>query len=422
MISRGQFHSKTHFFLALLVAFCLPIARLTPIFIVALVINWVLEGDFKNKFKTVLQNKFACLFIGFYLLHIIGLIYTQDMASGLFDIQVKSSLLIFPLIICSRPFDVRQTTLVFYALIAGALTSSLILLSVASYHYFVFGEHLFFYGEFSILTHPSYLSMYLNVVMLWIMIDLSHEKERTSLPIVFSVFLLLFFSVIIFLLSSKMGLFNLLLIYIGFFLYFIISRKKYLLGVLGIIAVVFSIYLAIRYVPDVTNRVKRSISAFTSPGIDHTESESTAVRLLVWKAARVVISENPLLGVGTGDVKNELMKEYSKEGLTGALEHKLNTHNAFYQVFAALGIIGFISLVAVFIVPLVASFKSVHIMYSLFLLLVILNFLTESMLETQAGVMFYAFFNSILCFCGFAGLQKRFLKKRNNLDENSGKI
>ena len=111
-----------------------------------------------------------------------------------------------------------------------------------------------------------------------------------------------------------------------------------------------------------------------------------------------MISENLLVGVGTGDAKDALMKEYTKRGMTGAIEHDLNAHNEFYQVFVAIGIIGFVLLLSNLYFPLIFAFKNGNLVYLLFLIIIILNFLPESMLETQAGVMFFAFFNSLLCF------------------------
>ncbi|MCX6295904.1 MAG: hypothetical protein NTX97_07530, partial [Bacteroidetes bacterium] len=101
-MNRIQFHTKAHFYLALMIAFCLPIARFTALFIALLLLNWLIEGDFKNKFKIVSNNKLAVLFISFYLMHLVGMFYSQNIDFGLFDIQVKFSLLVLPLILVNR--------------------------------------------------------------------------------------------------------------------------------------------------------------------------------------------------------------------------------------------------------------------------------------------------------------------------------
>ena len=171
-----------------------------------------------------------------------------------------------------------------------------------------------------------------------------------------------------------------------------------MIGLAGLGIIAISIFVVMNYVPAISDRINRALDAVTNANPNETEVESTAVRLLVWKAAVQVISDNLIIGTGTGDSKDELMAEYKTRGMTGALAHELNAHNEFLQVFVSLGIIGFVLLLGNLYFPLFFAFKEGNIIYLLFLLIISLNFLTESMFETQAGVMFYAFFNSLLCF------------------------
>lgn len=399
-MDRKKFHIQAHYYLTIMIAFCLPFVRPTPIFISLLLLNWLIEGDLKNKMQAVFANKFALFFIGFFMIHVIGLAYTQNMDAGLFDLQVKLSLLVFPFILVSRPFATEQIKKMFIAFIIGGIICSLIMLVRAIYTYYVFSENNFFYQAFSFFVHPSYLSMYFNFSIAWLMLMIFKRPTNLSrTSIIASVLIILFFSFIIVLLSSKMGLIAMVFIYLGFMIYFIISTKKYLMGIVGLFLICAAVFSVFRFVPAIEGRVNAVIVALSSSNDNPGEEESTAVRMLVWSAANKVISENLLLGVGTGDAKAELLKEYEKEGLKGAISHKLNAHNEFYQVFVSIGLIGFIVFLVSLFLPLVSAFKTSNAIYILFLLIIITNFFPESMLETQAGVMFYAFFNSLLCFC-----------------------
>ncbi len=398
-MTKQELHTKAHYILALLIAFTLPFARLTALFIALMLLNWLIEADFKNKLSKIASNKFALLFIAFYSLHLIGLLFTQNLNAGLFDIQVKLSLLFFPLMIVSRPFDKEKTKNIFSAMIIGIIISSLILLSIASYTYFTKSLIRFFYQEFSLLVHPSYISMYINVCIAWLLLNIYNERykeTRFSRTIVLVV--IAFLSFVNILMSSKMGLLTMIIIFVSFLVYYVIKEKKYLIGLFGIATIVVLSFSAMKLFPEMAGRINRSIDAIAHPTTNESESESTAVRFLIWGAANNVIAENFILGVGTGDAKDALIVEYEKLGMKGALEHKLNAHNEFYQVFISLGLIGFIFLILSLILPLFFAIKTNNGIYILFLVIVILNFLPESMLETQAGVMFYAFFNSLLCF------------------------
>lgn len=393
-------HTKAHYYLSLLIAFTLPLGKLTAVFIALLLLNWLLEGDFKNKGQALKQSKLAFVFIGFYILHFLGLIYTANQSSGWFDMEVKMSLFVFPLVYSTRSLTQKQLGKVFYALIAGGILASFIMLSVATYIYFKQDLIKFFYEEFSILIHPSYLSMYLNVASAWLIIQLLNGSFQKRYQVILAAVIVFFFAGINVLLSSKMGMLSMMLMFIIFLVYYVINRRKFLLGIAGILLIIAGIVAVAKYLPDVSRRIQRLVDAVTNSHPDKNETESSAVRLLVWKAANNVIEQHVVLGVGTGDSKDELMKEYEKEGLTGALEHKLNTHSAYYQVFVSLGLIGLLTLLANLFLPFIEAVKNKNSIYIAFLLLILFNFVPEAMLETQAGVIFYAFFNAVICFCG----------------------
>ncbi|CAN5339970.1 hypothetical protein BH10BAC1_BH10BAC1_18350 [soil metagenome] len=398
-MNKKGFHIKAHYILALFIAFTLPFARFTAIGISLMLLNWLIEADFKNKFSQIASSKFALLFLAFFIWHLMGLFYTQNMDAGWFDIQVKLSLFIFPLVICSRPFDAKQIKNFFFAMILGIILSSLALLSIATYTYFTTTLIRFFYQEFSLLVHPSYISMYINVCISWLLLSVFRgEFKGTRFNNFLAILVVTFLSFINVLLSSKMGLITMVFVFIGFIIYYIVNRKKYIIGVASILLLAGSIFLAMKLFPEMAGRVTRSITAISNPPSNPADTESTAVRFFLWGAANQVISEHLIFGTGTGDSKDVLLKEYEKRGMTGAKEHKLNTHSEYYQVFVTIGLIGFILLIACLLFPLFKAFTSSNVIYILFLLIIILNFFPESMLETQAGVIFYAFFNSVLCF------------------------
>ena len=401
-LKKQNIHRKAHFYISLLIAFFLPLARFVPLFIFLLLLNWLIEGDFKNKFKTITASKFALLFCFFYILHLIGLLYTANLKSGSFDIQVKLSLFIFPVLFASRPLERTQLKPLFLALLAGGITSSFILLTRAIVTYFSTGENIFFYESFSaILIHPSYLAMYLNLVIAWVIIQLYYYQNVFGLfSKSISIAMILYFSFILVLLSSKLGLLTLALIYLISFIHY--SRRNHIIGIAGLLLIVAIGLGIIKFVPEIKDRVKTAVAALTTSQTNSTDTESTAVRLLIWKAANQVIADHLLIGTGTGDSKDELIKEYERRGMTGAIHNRLNAHNEYYQVFVSIGLTGFIIFFMQLFWPLAVSVKNKTSVYTAFLLIVALNFLTESMLESEAGVLFYAFFNSVLCFTYFS--------------------
>jgi O-antigen ligase len=229
----------------------------------------------------------------------------------------------------------------------------------ATYLYFSIGENDFFYENLSsYLIHPSYFSMYLNVAIAWLAINVSlnnFEGKRFSNGI--AVLIIVLFSGMILMLSSKLGIITMVLLYVGLIIYYIIHKRKYMIGIAGLGIIAISIFVVMNYVPAISDRINRALDAVTNANPNETEVESTAVRLLVWKAAIQVVSDNLIIGTGTGDAKDELMAEYKTRGMTGALAHELNAHNEFLQVFVSLGIIGFVLLLGNLYFPLFFAFK-----------------------------------------------------------------
>lgn len=63
-----------------------------------LLANWLVEGDFKRKSQVIKTSKVLWVMSGFYLLHLIGLLWTSDFAYAANDLKIKLPLLWFPLL------------------------------------------------------------------------------------------------------------------------------------------------------------------------------------------------------------------------------------------------------------------------------------------------------------------------------------
>ena len=114
-----------------------------------------------------------------------------------------------------------------------------------------------------------------------------------------------------------------------------------------------------------------------------------------------------MFGTTAGDANDKLVEAYEREGLAGALRKKLNAHNQFLQTFIGTGIIGFILLLLMTVGSLIYGFMKKNYILALFSILMIFNFLVESMLQAQAGFVFFAFFFCILTQYNFHKLNKQ---------------
>jgi O-antigen ligase len=409
-----DFHRKTYIVLFYLLLFFLPNYRFIIPYIISLIIlNWLVEGRFRKKIQYLnssVDRRKKLSFASLYLIYLIGLLYTTNfngLEGGLFDVQVKLSIVVFPLIFSTLPpgtlKKISRTSLSRFYL-AGCLTAMMICFVLALIKHLNTGsKHEFYYTFISIFLHPSYFSMYLNlaivITLYYIFLDKSKSLKINSALLILFLLALVIFNI---LLSSKAGFIGMILIFSLFLIYMVFWKKMFLISTIFGVAAFITIYFFSIILPYNTmrmNTVKVVVKA--EPPTEPTEGESSMERLIVWQSGWEIIKKNFVFGIGTGDVRNELVKKYREKGYTYAMDLRLNAHSQFIETFIALGLFGLIVLLLNIFIPMFFAFKNQDHIYFFFLILIAFNFLFESMLQTQAGTVFYGFVNVLLFSTGW---------------------
>lgn len=131
---------------------------------------------------------------------------------------------------------------------------------------------------------------------------------------------------------------------------------------------------------------------YSSYRIDGNPSgHSVFQRFEFWKAACGIIKEHPIMGVGTGDVKEAYELQYEKMNTKLDENHRLRGHNQYLTMWVTYGIFGFLFFIVVVFYPMFNGARKDKL-FMAFTIIAAMSFLTEDTLETQAGVMFFAFF------------------------------
>ena len=391
------------YYLLLILSFCLPLnKKVLPYIIICIILNWFIRWNFRLNFIPIFKSKNILLFISFFLLYVVGILYSHDLNYAADDILLKLSLFIFPIVLfISSEYSFDKIKSILLAFISGCFVACIGCLIHSTISYYQTHDLIaFFYGNLSIIHHPGYFSMYLTFVNSLLIFHTFLKQSRPSTRNIFLLsILIVFFSLFIILLNSKTGIFSSLWIFFISLIYFFIGNKRYLMLIGSMLSILLFFLLIYHFfINPVNPRFAKPQEMFQNKSevIDKTTTESSSVRVLIWQAATEIIKDNFIFGVGTGDVKDVLLEKYKEQGMTGAYKEKLNAHNQFLQTFIALGLPGITLLLSSFIFPIVLAFKKKNFIYISFLVIVFINFLTESMLETIAGVLFYAFFNSLL--------------------------
>jgi O-antigen ligase len=393
--------------LPLLIAFFLPFGINYAIFIILWSVSFFAFDDVKLGLKRAFKNKWSYILIGFFFLHAFGYFFSQNKSDALTAIEIKLSFLAFPILLFASNYNELQVKKIVISFVSACILVSFMCLFRAFYLYLFQDTNAFFYSEFSYFMHPSYFAMYLIFAQLIVMLFYSKWLSHLSYLNVKIGFISFLFLVSIFLCSSKMGLITAFLL-LPITLFIILFNKGYKKVIIALIlGLVLGISIAYKLFPSPFERLKVAFKVTASAEtIDKTDAESTAVRILIWKESVKLIKQNILFGTTVGDANDKLIQAYEKEGLTGALIKKLNAHNQFLQTFIGTGIIGFILLLIMTIGALIYGFLKKNYLLVLFSILISFNFLVESMLQAQAGFIFFVFFLCILLKYNFYKLTK----------------
>lgn len=347
-------------------------------------VNWKIRKHYFQKRKHYIFS-----FTSLYLFSLIGMFYTLNIQEGLFDLEVKLSLLLVPLfVLTSNIINKYNVYSIVKTFIWGVALSLVIQYILATLSYYELGNtDVFFYALFSYFHHPSYFAMYTNFAIASLLVLIFHYRNRPQLR---HFFLLGFLVISVYQLSSRAGFLTLIALLIYAFVYIIFPRlewKKLLFALTGTIIVsVAIVYPIAKY----TNAI-RMVDVSTS-------KSSSGVRLAMWKSAVPLMMAHPILGVGTGDANRELQQRFATDGVVRAVRDNLNAHNQFIQTQTALGLFGSLFLLFGMLWPTWRSIKKGRIIMPLFIGVLLINFLTESMLNTQAGVIYFALLNSVVFF------------------------
>lgn len=359
-------------------------------------LGWLLEGKLLEKFRSLLQNKFALLFISLYLAYLLSTIYSQNKTQAGFDAQLKLSLLLFPLVLGTAiELNRKHCITILKAFVIGCLVSIALCLIHATYYTQTTEENHFLYDKLSIFVQVGYYAMYLTLAAILIVFDWTTRVKSFSL---LHLTALLAISIMLVLLSARAQLLAFLLILPVFGYIFLKERIGQLKALVITLGSIIGFILIMAAQPETRTRIESIYTDFTKKDIDRHSPylHGLNTRLLLWEIGRNIIAENPLIGVGVGDVEDELLFRAKAQDYPAIFNKELNFHNQFYQTAVGIGLVGLLIFLAHLIWPMVVAAKENMTVYMAFVALIIISALTESIFERQAGVIFFAFFNSLL--------------------------
>lgn len=125
---------------------------------------------------------------------------------------------------------------------------------------------------------------------------------------------------------------------------------------------------------------------------------SISMRVEYLKTASHIIKDSFWIGIGTGNIVEAYEKAYIELGSKLEPRFQRRTHNQYITFLICFGVIGLTYFIFSLFYPVLVYPNQFKKLYVVFILIVALSMLTEDTIETQVGVTFFAFFNSLFLF------------------------
>lgn len=323
------------------------------------------------------------------LIYSIGLLNTSNMDYGVGFLTKNLSFIAFPLVFFSLGNYIDREKLFKYFLIGLTLTNAyLIYLFI---YYFNFGTKFYMIVTTDVY-HSTYLGMY-NLFAYWICIYFINKKSKKSF-VLFSIF----FMISAILVSARIVFILAILSVCVTMLFMLKSNIKRITAVILTGLITATIVVA---VPSIKQKFSQFLE-IEQIGFDKNNYQSISSRFGKIEASLEVIKKNPWFGTGTGDMIDELVEEYREMNFVMGFKYRYNPHNQFLDNIVRNGLIGgCISLIILYIWPIVVSVRNKDFLLLAFILIISCVSLTESILDVHKGITFYVFFITLLMHSNF---------------------
>ena len=395
----GSFNlDKTYQYLLIALAFLLPLTVFGGnLIIVIIVILWLISGDYKSKFNQIINTKLLLASIVFFCLHVIGLLWTEDLEWGLHIIhKMWYFLLLYPILytIVKR----EHINLYVYAFLLAILIT-VVLSYLVWFEIIPPFKNALVENPTPFMSHVSYnpiIGFAIYLVGHKILFDNNLSKLKLFLYSFFAVSM----SINMFITAGRAGhVMFFVMIAILTLQYFNYKKYKKIKSLLIISIMIPAIFLTAYHTSkQFSDRFDETITNIVKFSENTNKKNSVGQRLTYTINSWEVIQKNPLFGSGTGDFR----VEYTRVNIVNSpeLPNTHNPHNMYLLILTQLGLLGLVSLMSIFYYQIKLSFYASNkfirdVGFTLPILFLVIM-LSDSYLLGHYTTLMFVFFSSFL--------------------------
>ena len=342
---------KTYQYLLIFLGFLLPLTVFGANFVIVFICCiWLISGNYKTKLNLIFSSKLMLASLLFFGLHVVGMLWTEDLQWGLHIIhKMWYFFLLWPILFTL----VKKDYIKYYV---GAFLLAITFTEILSYlvWFEIIPEfrHAKIWNPTPFMSHISY-----NPILAFAIYLISHQVlfqdklSKLKRYIYFS--LAITMSINMFITGGRAGhVMYFVMLSILIFQYFNYKKIRSLILIMIVIPSVF--YTAYQSSDIFNKRVDMAVENT----LNYSENKGSSVgRRITWAInSWDIIKKNLIIGVGTGDLPSEYKK--INQINSPELPNINNPHNMYTLVLIQLGLLGFFSFFSIFYYQIKLSFRS----------------------------------------------------------------
>lgn len=344
--------------------------------------------------KGIWKGKLVLLSVLYYACYIVAWIRFPDDTRTQFALQQKAAFLLIPPLIyllVSNAEKVWKSGV--WGMISGTLFTLLFCFGHAVIRYnAIHDNRVFFYHNYvsPLAANAIYISVFTLVAMVFVIRKLGEANGRKTKIALLAA--LLFLLINLLLLSSKTLIVTGVIILAYYGHEAMQSRKLKAIiysSLLGIVTLLLTTNNQIRE-RFLTIKWQQSSTALKQENYSNTNFDGLDLRLLLWRMGNELVAEKDawLSGLGGRHYQYALNEKIKNYQLYHGYQN-IDFHNQYMESFVGFGIPGLLIFLTLLIYLLVFSIQNARKDLLILCMIFFISFLTESLLENQAGILLF---------------------------------
>lgn len=387
--SFSQRVQQINFCCMLLLAFFLPLSTsVISVLACLILLGWVVDGRLVEKLTEVSKNGVCLAVLAYIALMVAGLLWSDDLQSGLAFIAKRWKFMLMPLFMTLIVYSKRR----WY--IAAFLAGMTVAMSITYLAWF----DLIHYADVTPqhITKKTFHVVY-NPLLAIAIYMLAHELFWGKISGIFKWLGFVLLGVMVFNMFITEGRAGQLVFFVLIVLFLLQKfRKNLLVAVCGaalLLPLLF--YAGYTWSPQFKSRVDLARDEIAQ--FEQNPNTSVGLRLLYWRNSYEIMKAYPLLGVGTGDFDAEYSKVNQRR--SPHISPTDNPHSQYFLVGTRFGGVGLVVMLSLFFLQFRQGrvqkddFQRLRYAFPVFFLVIML---TESYLVVYQTGFFFSLFSAVL--------------------------